>query len=494
MTTPPTGPSESPGPPDPPAPGPPPPRGPRRPPPGIRDQFEATRAAAMRLVMAHVELGKAEIAAIGGQIARVAALAGVAIALVITAAFLFVVGTALFLGEWILGSMGWGVLHGILAFSAVAMTCILAALGVAAQRIVRSFATAVVIGIVVGVGLGLDLPNRAYTAIGDATLVGIEPGIRPLVVGLIVVGVLGLLVGILGAWRGKAPFGPSAAGGLVAGILLGAFTAITFGPQVGAGVGIAVGYIAWMALDGHRRRPDRRRRRGAQGSLLPQPDHRDQQGDARVATETDAARDRVIAARAELAEELENMEASVRAAVDIPARIKRSPAKAAAIVGGVGFLALKGPKRMVGAARRAVRGPAAEMPKSMLPGEIEKTLRSLGDDGNKVRGKLERDFAAYAKSAEKDRAGRTRGAGHGGGGTAPLSRHPSGDPATPEPRRGGVRCEAGRGSQACRGPGRSRARRRDRQEDKCRGRRRRRWRLTRYTRGGRVAEWQTRRP
>jgi hypothetical protein len=127
-----------------------------------------------------------------------------------------------------------------------------------------------------------------------------------------------------------------------------------------------------------------------------------------VATETDAARDRVISARAELAEEFETMEASVRAAVDIPARIRRSPAKAAAIAGGLGFLALKGPKRVVGAARRAVRGPATEMPKAMLPNEIEKTLRSLGDDGDKVRGKLERDFAAYAKSAEKDRAGRRR--------------------------------------------------------------------------------------
>jgi hypothetical protein len=127
-----------------------------------------------------------------------------------------------------------------------------------------------------------------------------------------------------------------------------------------------------------------------------------------VATETDAARDQVIAARAELAEELETMEASVRAAVDIPARIRRSPAKAAAALGGVGFLALKGPQRIVGAAKRAVRGPAAEMPRSMLPKEIEKTLRKLGDDGDKVRGTLERDFAAYAQEAEKERSGRKR--------------------------------------------------------------------------------------
>jgi hypothetical protein len=127
-----------------------------------------------------------------------------------------------------------------------------------------------------------------------------------------------------------------------------------------------------------------------------------------VAEETDAARDRVIAARADLASELEVMEASLRAAVDIPAKIRRSPAKVAAVVGGVGFLALKGPQRIVRGVRRAVRGPEAELPKAMLPDEIEKTLRSLGSDGDKVRGKLERDFAAYATKAQRDRAGRRR--------------------------------------------------------------------------------------
>jgi hypothetical protein len=204
----------------------------------------------MRLVTAHIDLAKAEFAAIGGQIARTAALVGVAIALLIMAAFLLVVGSALFFGEWLLGSIGWGVLHGVLAFAAIAMSCVLVAVGVGAGRIVRSFAVAVVLAIVVGVLLGLDLTNRAYAAIGDATLVGIEPGVRPLVVGLLVGAGLGLVLGLLGAWRAKAPIGPSAIGGLVVGLLLGAFTAITFGPQVGAGVGIAAGYIAWMALMG----------------------------------------------------------------------------------------------------------------------------------------------------------------------------------------------------------------------------------------------------
>jgi hypothetical protein len=50
-----------------------------------------------------------------------------------------------------------------------------------------------------------------------------------------------------------------------------------------------------------------------------------------------------------------------------------------------------------------VFGPTADLPKRMLPDEIEKTLKKLGDDGDKVRGALERDFASYAKEAEKDR-------------------------------------------------------------------------------------------
>jgi len=124
-----------------------------------------------------------------------------------------------------------------------------------------------------------------------------------------------------------------------------------------------------------------------------------------VATETDAARDRVLAARASLGEELETLEASARSAIDIPAKIKRSPAKAAAVVGGTAFLALGGPRRVFRAGKRAVTGEPEPLPPSMLPKEIDKSLRALGDDGKKVRGALERDFAAYAKQRAKDRSG-----------------------------------------------------------------------------------------
>jgi len=123
-----------------------------------------------------------------------------------------------------------------------------------------------------------------------------------------------------------------------------------------------------------------------------------------VAAETDAARDRVLAARAGLGEELEILEASARAAVDIPAKVRKSPAKAAAIAGGAGFLVLGGPKRVFRAGKRAVFGKPDPLPKSMLPDQVEASLRALGDDGAAVRGALERDFAAYAKRAQRDRA------------------------------------------------------------------------------------------
>lgn len=121
-----------------------------------------------------------------------------------------------------------------------------------------------------------------------------------------------------------------------------------------------------------------------------------------MAAETDAARDRVLAARAALGDELAALEASARAAIDIPAKVRRSPAKAAAVAGSAGFLVLGGPGRLFRRARRAVFGPTAGLPKSMLPREIEKTLRELGDDGDKVRGALERDFADYAKQAARE--------------------------------------------------------------------------------------------
>ncbi|HKQ18080.1 MAG TPA: hypothetical protein VJS87_05980 [Solirubrobacterales bacterium] len=122
-----------------------------------------------------------------------------------------------------------------------------------------------------------------------------------------------------------------------------------------------------------------------------------------MAAEQDASRDRVLAARAEFDAELTGLGASARDAVDIPAKVRRNPAKAAAVAGGLAFLLMRGPQRLFGAARSKVFGRRASMPDRMLPKEIEKTLDKLGKDGDKVRGTIERDFADYVKQRQRDR-------------------------------------------------------------------------------------------
>ena len=119
-----------------------------------------------------------------------------------------------------------------------------------------------------------------------------------------------------------------------------------------------------------------------------------------------AAQDEVLAARRGLEDEVVRLEASARAAVDIPDRLRRQPAKVLGAAGGAAFLLLGGPKRVLRRARRAVFGPDADLPKSMLPDEVEKTLRKMGSDGDRVRGTLEKEFAKYLETTAPDRRDR----------------------------------------------------------------------------------------
>jgi len=129
-----------------------------------------------------------------------------------------------------------------------------------------------------------------------------------------------------------------------------------------------------------------------------------------VGARTDAARAEVLAARAGLDEELLKLEASGRAAVDIPARLKREPAKVLGAAGGAAFLLLGGPKRVLKGVQKAFNGGKEPLPKSMLPPEVEKTLKKMGADGEKVRGTLEREFASYLEEKAPERRERDLGA------------------------------------------------------------------------------------
>jgi hypothetical protein len=133
------------------------------------------------------------------------------------------------------------------------------------------------------------------------------------------------------------------------------------------------------------------------------------EGTSAARAEVLVARAQVLAAREALDEELVRLEASARAAVDIPAKIKRNPVKAAGFAAGAGFLVIGGPKRVFRRAKRAVRGPEEPLPTSMLPKEIDAALGSLGTDGERVRGLIEREFASYLKATEPARKSRNLG-------------------------------------------------------------------------------------
>ena len=129
-----------------------------------------------------------------------------------------------------------------------------------------------------------------------------------------------------------------------------------------------------------------------------------------MGTQADAARADVVAARAELEAELVRTEAAARAAIDIPAKIRREPIKTAGLAAGLAFLVAGGPKRLFRRAKRAVVGPDADRPKSMLPEEVDKELRKLGSDGERVRATLEREFAKYLDEHREQREKRDLGA------------------------------------------------------------------------------------
>ena len=202
------------------------------------------------LVRAHVDLAKAEADEIKGEVARLAALGFGALALLLLVGILLPIGGILFVGEWLFGSIGWGLLLGVELLVTIAASMVIAGLRVGA------FGRAAILGLVAGVVtfvlLGASLPHEAFRLAGNNVVPGIEIGVRPLLVGLVIVGGLGAILGLLGGAR--AAGGGGAIGGLVAGALVGAlfgaFLAVDFGWRVGAALGLVVGLAIYLAVLG----------------------------------------------------------------------------------------------------------------------------------------------------------------------------------------------------------------------------------------------------
>ncbi|HUQ43904.1 MAG TPA: hypothetical protein VM451_05770 [Candidatus Limnocylindria bacterium] len=220
-------------------------------PPGIRDQVGSTFGAGKRLLDAHVNLAKTEIGEIVGEVTRMVGLIGAAIGVVILAGLLLGIGLILFLGEWLFGSIGWGVLLGFLLLIDVAIVAVLLAFDVKGSRLGTSLIVAAVVGIAVGVVMGLDLTHRGWTALGDTVWAAGDPNNRAVIlaagISAFVLGVLGFISGI------RAGIG-GAIGRLIAGALLGAIlglvTVVSIPTQVGAALGVLVALLAFPVVAG----------------------------------------------------------------------------------------------------------------------------------------------------------------------------------------------------------------------------------------------------
>lgn len=218
-------------------------------PPGLLDRILATIAAVRRVALAHVALARTELGAIASDIAGMLAKAAAAAALLFFVGVLVSVGATLFLGDWLFGSMGWGVLHGTLFLSAIAVSLILSALGLGrgtGLRILIGIALAVAIGIALGGGWARD----AWTVAGERSFSGVVPEWRTLaaafVGGAVAIGLLAALLGLVKGGLGGLITGLVMGG--VLGALLGVLTAATVDARAGAAIGVALGLATWLGL------------------------------------------------------------------------------------------------------------------------------------------------------------------------------------------------------------------------------------------------------
>ena len=118
--------------------------------------------------------------------------------------------------------------------------------------------------------------------------------------------------------------------------------------------------------------------------------------------QTRTAREEVLAARAALSSEVDELGSAARSAVDIPAKVRRNPVQTVGLAAGAGFLAIGGPKRVAKAVERRFFPSRSHKVKGLLPDQLAKAIDSLGDDAAKARAHLEGEFEEFLKKRAPD--------------------------------------------------------------------------------------------
>jgi hypothetical protein len=218
--------------------------------PGVGDALRRVRDGGRKLADAHIELLKAELAVAGRELGIVIAMAVAIVALAVVAGLLLVIGTCLFLGEWLFGSMAWGIVHGVLFFVALIVPLALDLAGGRRDAFVRGLAAGVVTTLLLWALFASNVLRDTAVNVGRSleTSLAIEPAFLPtlvgLVAGMVVLGVGGLILG----WRRGGVAGLLVLG-LVIGAVIGAILgSVTFDTKGALAVALVVGLITWIGV------------------------------------------------------------------------------------------------------------------------------------------------------------------------------------------------------------------------------------------------------
>ena len=221
--------------------------------PGLRRSFGTLKDGVGRLIGAHRALLVAELQAAGKQVALIAGLAVAALVLSLLAFVLLYVGLLLFLGEWLLGSLGWGVLDGFLLTMCFIVPIGLNLAGGWWGDWGRGLATALLIGLVVGIVLSTNILHNAAVWLAQQlqASISIQPDTLTWLAPAVLIGLLMGIVGLIAGWRmarkgaGMGLFLAAFVGGFLFG---GFFGAMPFNTQVAAAFAVTAWLILWLVL------------------------------------------------------------------------------------------------------------------------------------------------------------------------------------------------------------------------------------------------------
>lgn len=195
----------------------------------------------------------AELKEAGKQVAIIAGMAAVALVLALLSMILLYVGTCLFLGEWLFGSMGWGILDGMLL-----TFCVIVPIGLnLAGGSVRDWARALIVALVIGLVVGIVLSTNALHNTAVWLAQQLQPSfsisfdwliwLAPAVIIGMVVGLIGLLFGLRRGGVGVG-IGLLIVGFVLAFVFVGFYAATPFSTQVAAAFAVTFWLILWIAL------------------------------------------------------------------------------------------------------------------------------------------------------------------------------------------------------------------------------------------------------